>query len=120
MNHHDVFMKCAIPGICEVCGKFVPIVVVSSYLGPYSCAYCEECYDAGLEPYPIIIATVQSCGWENMAEWAKAHIRKTLTKLGKTEEEMLADVKVEEDSFITALQNYEEYCHEQGIQEDLR
>ena len=54
-----------------------------------------------------------------MADWAKTYIRKTLTKLGKAEEEMLADVKAEDDSFIAAMQNYEEYCHEQGIQEEL-
>ena len=119
MNHHDTFMKCARPGKCEVCGIKAPVVVVSSSLGPYSCAYCEKCYDAGLEPYPMVVSTVWSCGWENMANWAKARIRKTLTKLGKTEEEMLADVKVKDDSFIAAMQNYEEYCHEQDIQEEL-
>lgn len=106
-------------GTCEVCGKSAPVVVVSSRLGPYSCAYCEKCYDADLEPYPMVVSTVWSCSWENMADWAKARIRKILTKLGKTEEEMLADVKAEEDSFIAAMQNYEEYCHEQDIQEDL-
>ena len=106
-------------GTCEVCGKSAPVVVVSSLLGPCSCAYCEECYDADLEPYPMIVAAVWTCGWEDMAEWAKAPIRKTLTKLGKIEEEMLADVKVKDDAFITAMQNYEEYCHEQDIKEEL-
>lgn len=106
-------------GTCEVCGKSAPVVVVSSSLGPCSCAYCEECYDAGLEPYPMVIAEVWTCGWENMVDWAKARIRKTLTKLGKTEEEMLSDVKAEDDSFIAAMQNYEEYYHEQNIEEDL-
>lgn len=119
MNHHDIFMKCAQLGKCEVCGVEAPVVVVSSRLGPCSCAYCEECYDAGLEPYYVIVPAVWSCGWENMADWAKAHIRKTLAKLGKTEEEMLSDVKAEDDSFIAAMQNYKEYCHEQGIEEEL-
>lgn len=120
MNHHDVFMKCARPGKCEVCEIEAPVVVVSSCLGPCSCAYCENCYDAGLEPYPMIVAAVWSCGWEDMADWAKIRVKKTLTKLGKTEEDMLTDVKAEEDSFIAAMQNYEEYCHEQDIQEDLK
>lgn len=115
----DIFMKYARPGKCEVCGIEAPVVVVCSSLGPCSCAYCEECYAAGLEPYPIIVAAVWSCGWENMAEWAKVPIRKTLTKLGKTEEEMLSDVKAEDDSFIAAMQNYEENCLEQDIEEDL-
>lgn len=119
MNHHDIFMKCAHMGKCEVCGAEAPVVVVSSRLGPCSCAYCEECYDAGLESYPMIVAAVWTCGWENMTDWAKTRIRRTLTKLGKTEEEMLVNAKAEEDSFIVNMQNYEEYCHEQGIQEDL-
>lgn len=119
MNNHDVFMEYALPGKCEVCGVEAPVVVVSSRLGPCSCAYCEDCYDAGLEPYPMIVAAVWSCGWDDMAEWAKAPIRKTLTKLGKTEEDMLADVKAEEDSFIADMQSYEESCHEQNMQEDL-
>lgn len=105
-------------GTCEVCGKSAPVVVVSSSLGPCSCAYCEECYGANLEPYPIVVAAVWTCGWEDMADWAKARIRKTLTKLGKTEEEMLADAKAEENSFIASMQNYEEYCSEQSIQEE--
>ena len=106
-------------GTCEVCGKSAPVVVVSSRLGPCSCAYCEDCYDAGLESYSMIVAAVWNCGWEDMAEWAKASIRKTLTKLRKTEEEMLADVKARDNSFIAAMQNYEEYCHEQDIKEEL-
>ena len=113
------FIDYAHIGTCEVCGKSAPVVVVSSRLGPCSCAYCEDCYDAGLESYPMIVAAVWNCGWEDMAEWAKASIRKTLTKLGKTEEEMLADVKAKDDAFIAAMQNYEEYCHEQDIQEEL-
>ena len=113
------FIDYAHIGTCEVCGKSAPVVVVSSRLGPCGYAYCEECYDANLEPYPMIVTTVWTCGWENMADCAKTYIRKTLTKLGKTEEEMLADVKAEDDSFIAAMQNYEEYCHEQDIQEEL-
>lgn len=106
-------------GTCEVCGVEAPVVVVSSRLGPCSCAYCEECYDTGLEPYPMVVAAVWTCGWENMADWAKARIKKILTKLGKTEEEMLADVKARDNSFIAAMQNYKEYCHEQDIKEEL-
>ena len=113
------FIDYAYMGTCEVCGKSAPVVVVSSALGPCNCAYCEECYAESLEPYSMVVAAVWSYGWENMADWAKTRIRKTLTKLGKTEEEMLADAKAEEDSFIAAMQNYEEYCHEQGIEEEL-
>lgn len=109
---NKTFNDFALRGKCEVCGKTAPLVVVSSVLGPYICAYCEKCYDAGLEPYPIIIAAVGSCGWENMASFAKARIRKTLKNLGKTEEEMLSDVKAEDDSFIAIMQTYAENCHD--------
>lgn len=113
------FIDYAHMGKCEVCGVEAPVVVVSSVLGPCSCAYCEECYTEGLEPYSMVVTAVWTCGWEDMADWAKAHIRKTLTKLGKTEAEMLADAKAEEDSFIAAMQNYEENCHDQDIEEEL-
>lgn len=119
MNCNDYFNQIAKPGKCEVCGAEEPVVVLSSSLGACSCAYCKECYNFGLEPYNLCVSTVWSCGWENMADLAKARIRKILTKLGKTEEEMLADVKVMDDSFIAAMQNYEEYCHEQDIKEEL-
>lgn len=113
------FIDYAHMGTCEVCGKSAPVAVVSSVLGPCSCAYCEECYAEGLEPYPMIVAEVWSCGWENMADWAKARIRKTLTKLRKTEEEMLADAKAEEDSFIAAMQSYAESCYDQDTEEEI-
>lgn len=54
-----------------------------------------------------------------MAGFAKDRIRKTLTKLGKTEEEMLADVKAEDDAFIATMQSYAENCHDQDIEEGL-
>lgn len=115
----NTFNDIARMGTCEVCGKPAPVVVVSSSLGSCSCAYCEDCYANGLEPYYMIVPAVWTCGWEDMADWAKARIRKTLTKLGKTEEEMLADAKAEEEAWIASMQNYEEYCHEQNIQEDF-
>lgn len=52
------FIDYARIGKCEVCGKSAPVVVVSSVLGPCSCAYCEECYTEGLEPYPMVVAAV--------------------------------------------------------------
>lgn len=45
MNNHDVFTEYARPGKCEVCRVEAPVVVVSSRLGPCSCAYCEDCYN---------------------------------------------------------------------------
>ena len=59
----------------------------------------------GFEPYFLIISIVWTCGWEDMADWAKTHIRKTLTKLGKTEEEMLVDAKAEEKAWVASIQS---------------
>lgn len=99
MNHHDVFMECAKPGKCEVCETEGPVVVVSSRLGPISCAYCEECYDANLEPYSIIVPAIWTCGWNNMAEKYKNIIEKSLIKMGKTLDEAFDDAAYAESEF---------------------
>lgn len=99
MNHHDVFMECAKPGKCEVCETEGPVVVVSSRLGPCSCAYCEECYDADLEPYAMIVPAIWTCGWNNMAEKYQNIIKKSLTKMGKTLEETFDDADYAESEF---------------------
>ena len=54
---------------------------------------------------------------ERWYEWLDPKIKKT--EWTKIEEEMLADVKAKDDAFIAAMQNYEEYCHEQDIKEEL-
>lgn len=100
MADHDAFLKYARPGKCEVCGAEEPVIVVSSGFGPCSCAYCEECYDFGCEPYHLCVSTVWSCEWNNMSERAKNIVEKSLIKIGKTFDEMMEDVKKLDQDYL--------------------
>ena len=42
-------------GKCDVCGKEAEIFVVCSSCGPISFAYCQECLNAGREPYDALV-----------------------------------------------------------------
>lgn len=102
------FTDMARHGVCEVCGKEAPIVVAASTLGACSNAYCEECLNEGLEPYNDIVGTVWCVGWDNLAVWAKDKIERTLKKLGKTKEDILADVEATEKRFNDDMRKMEE------------
>lgn len=102
------FTDMARHGVCEVCGKEAPIVVAASTLGACSNDYCEECLNEGLEPYNDIVGTVWCVGWDNLAVWAKDKIEHTLKKLGKTKEDILADVEATEKRFNDDMRKMEE------------
>lgn len=95
-------------GACEVCGKEAPVVVAASTLSACSSAYCEECLNEGLEPYSDIVGTVWCVGWDDLAVWAKDKIERTLKKLGKTKEAVLADVEATEKRFNDDMRKMEE------------
>lgn len=102
------FSDIAHMGTCEVCGKEAPVVVTASTLSSRSSAYCEECLNEGLEPYSDIVGTVWCVGWNNLAVWAKDTIERTLKKLGKTKEDVLADVEATEKRFNENMHKMEE------------
>lgn len=102
------FADMARHGVCEVCGKEAPVVVAASTLGACSSAYCEECFNEGLEPYSDIVGTVWYIGWDDLAVWAKDKIERTLKKLGKTKEDVLADVETTEKRFNEDMRKMEE------------
>lgn len=95
-------------GTCEVCGKEAPVVVAASTLSACSSAYCEECLNEGLEPYSDIVGTAWCVGWDDLAVWAKDKIERTLKKLGKTKEDVLADVEATEKRFNEDMRKMEE------------
>lgn len=66
--------------------------------------YCEECLKEGLEPYSDIVGIVWCVGWDNLAVWAKD----TIKKLGKTKEDVLADVEATEKRFNDDMRKMEE------------
>lgn len=95
-------------GTCEVCGKEVPVVVAASPLSACSSAYCEACLNECLEHYIDIVGTVYCVGWDNLSVWAKDKIERTLKKLGKTKEDVLADVEATEKRFNADMSKMKE------------
>lgn len=102
------FIDYARMGTCEVCGKEAPVVVAASTLSACSSAYCEECLNEGLEPYSDIVGIVWCVGWDDLAVCAKDKIERTLKKLGKTKEDVLADVEATEKRFNEDMRKMEE------------
>lgn len=103
------FADMARPGVCEVCGRVTDVVVASSTFGPCTNTYCEECLADGLEPYSEVVGLVWCIGWDDLATWAKDKIERTLKKLGKTKEDVMADVEATEKEFLEwAEKNKEE------------
>lgn len=73
---------------CNVCDKNEAVGVFASSCGAVSFAYCQDCLDAGREPYGALAAHLMGAsGMEDVAEWAKPIVRATLKAEGKTEEE---------------------------------
>lgn len=73
---------------CNVCHQREAVGVFASSYGAVSFAYCQDCLDAGREPYGALVVYlmgVSSMG--AVSEWAKPIIRATLQAEGKTEEE---------------------------------
>lgn len=81
-------------GKCEVCGKKGDVVVCASTMGPVSYAYCEDCFESHTEPYGAMVAYISFAGTfpGNINEAHQTIVRKSLTKLGRTEEEFINDV----------------------------
>lgn len=102
------FIDYAHMGTCEVCGKEAPVVVAAYTLSSCSSAYCEECLNEGLEPYSDIVGIVWCVGWDDLAVGAKDKIERTLKKLGKTKEDVLADVEATEKRFNEDMRKMEE------------
>lgn len=79
--------------ICDVCGQEA-IGVVASRLGPISFAKCKRCFENGLEPYWLVVATIVMIGGlDNAAEWLKELVKITLEFKGITMEKFIDDVQ---------------------------
>jgi hypothetical protein len=90
---------------CECCGKVTKnedLNVCSSGLGACSFAYCNSCLHGGYEPYGAILGLL-SCisieGYLGDNEDRKAWLSKNLELHGKTMEDLIADVKRQNDEF---------------------
>ena len=91
--------------ICDVCNKEVEkIYVRASAFGAISYAYCDECFEKGLEPYDGMVDYIACAGRfpEDINKEYQTHIRQILAGLGFTEAKFIEDVN-------TAIKEFEEY-----------
>ena len=89
------FQDVSLPGRCDVCGADANVVVASSMLGAISFAYCENCWNAGAEPYGALVEYIACAGhWPNdINEKYQGRVRSILSYFGKSEEEFAQDVE---------------------------
>lgn len=78
--------------ICEVCNEREAVGVCSTSI-PYSAAYCEECLQAGVDPYWVVVANTACInGLEHSNDEWKEQVNRTLKHLNKTKEQFNIDV----------------------------
>ena len=91
MSEHDGKNKL----VCNVCHQNEAVGVFASNCGATSFAYCQECLDAGREPYGALVAHLVGVpDMDAVAEWARPMVRATLQAEGKTEEQFFQDIRL--------------------------
>ena len=87
MNEHDGKDKL----VCNVCHQNEAVGVFASRCG---IRYCQECLDAGREPYRVLVAYLAGVlDMDGVAQWARPMVRATLQAEGKTEEQFFQDTR---------------------------
>lgn len=97
---------------CEVCKQNVSIGVYCVPSVPISCAYCEECANAGAHPWWILVSNTACIGGlAKTADWWKWMVTDTCNHLGKTLEEFNTDVQKSLNQLEEYMQkDYEKEC----------
>ena len=89
--------------VCSVCSKNQTQRVCNSQLAPMSNAYCDPCFEMGLEPWSDFVGVVFSIGATNEAQIKAAFSEKFLNDMTKfherTIDEALKEAKETQDSF---------------------
>lgn len=82
---------------CDVCGREGDVFVACSACGAESFAYCVDCLRSGAEPWDALVPYISIAGVypDNINENYRDIVRATCERLGRTEEELAADVKRE-------------------------
>ena len=94
---------------CNVCKKEAKTTVCCSACGAISFAYCNECLEAGFEPYSALVG--MGMHYEDISKSFKhAILDPSLKFYKKTVEQFNADVKQLDD-------DYAEYCRERAAEE---
>lgn len=96
-------------GKCDVCGVETKTVVCASKMGAVSFAYCEDCFNKGLEPYGVMVAYVSCAGRfpDDINERYRELCRNILKELNISEEQFIKDV----DAAIKEIDDdYDLFC----------
>lgn len=80
-------------GVCECCKSNQAIGVASIPGVPMSISWCQDCLEAGIAPYDIVVANTACCGgFDQVAEWWSELVERSLQYHKKTMPEFLEDV----------------------------
>ncbi len=78
---------------CSVCGdEGYDFLVAASSLGAWSDCYCWRCLRAGYEPYDALVTTAACVSYDNLTDYVKETVRRTLQFLGITLQQFMIDV----------------------------
>lgn len=94
-------------GKCDVCGKTTKTIVVCSSCGGISFAYCDDCFNKGLEPYDALVG-MGLYSDEVSKSYKQKILLPSLKFYGKTLEEFDADVKKLDDDYYDWLQHQDD------------
>lgn len=104
-------------GKCDVCGKEAETVVCCSSCGAVSYAYCQECLNAGREPYDALVGMGLIYGCINKS-YRKQILLPSLRFFGKTIEEFNADVEKMDQEYYDWFQHQDECVElESGVED---
>ena len=91
---------------CDVCGKETNTVVCCSSCGAISFAYCEECLNAGREPYDALVGMGLTSDIINNT-YKQQILWPSLKFFGKTIEQFDADVEKADEEYMEWVKNNE-------------
>lgn len=94
-------------GKCDVCGKETETFVACSSCGAISFAYCQECLNAGREPYDALVGMGLTSGCINKT-YKQQILLPSLKFFGKTIAEFNADVEQMDADYYDWLQHQDE------------
>lgn len=94
-------------GKCDVCGKETEVIVVCSTCGAISFAYCDECLNAGREPYDALVGMGLTSDCLNKT-YKQNILIPSLNFYGKTIAEFNEDVIKMDEEYYDWLQRQDE------------
>jgi len=77
--------------VCSVCNKNQTQRVCNSQLAPMSNAYCDPCFEIGLEPWTDFVGIIFSIGASNEAQVKASFSEKFLERMTKFHSKSIAD-----------------------------